>query len=95
MSIIRPGLKFFAEPMAYEYAEPSPKRGELYIVCKNGTINNVHNPREIITWSIAEYGDQFFYVIGHTLARCLVTYHSMRSEDEVTSRPDPLLNQLF
>ena len=61
MSLKRPGLLFKAEPMARVYSsnygskyETYPHRNELYIVCKDGTVQARHDPERVIAWDLLE-----------------------------------------
>jgi hypothetical protein len=90
-----PGLKFFAEPMAvqpsvglaptmstYSYGdrlEGEPKYNELYIVCKDGSIQSIYDPSKPIGWELFEEDSQWFYRVtqmNHKPHPCLVRYHS-------------------
>jgi hypothetical protein len=99
-----PGLKFFAEqidpvypptglyPTMSNYGiwnlEGGPQRNELYVVCKNGTIQSVYEPDRPIGWELIEDGDEFWYRVtqmNHPRKRCAVRYHS-RVEDPPAGR---------
>jgi len=92
-----PGLKFFAEQIDPLHApeellrttstsgllnlEGGPKRNELYVVCKDLSIQSVYEPSRPIGWELIEDGDEFWYrVTNHTRKRCAVRYHS-RTDD--------------
>jgi hypothetical protein len=94
-----PGLKFYAEqidpiypstglyPTMSTYGildlEGGPQRNELYVVCKDGSIQSVHEPNRPIGWELIEEGDEWFYRVtqmNHPRKRCIVRYHS-RVED--------------
>ena len=66
----------------YEYGldlEGGPKRNELYVVCKDGSIQSVHEPSRPIGWELIEDGDEWFYRVtqmNHPRKRCAVRYHS-------------------
>jgi hypothetical protein len=98
-SLKTPGLKFFAEqvdplypstglyPTMSTYGildlEGGPKRNELYVVCKDGSIQSVYEPSRAIGWELIEDGDEWFYRVtqmNHPRKRCTVRYHS-RVED--------------
>jgi len=91
-----PGLKFFAEPMAvkpsvglaptmstYSYGdrlEGAPTHNELYIVCKDGSIQSVYDPSKPIGWELIDEDGAWFYRVtqmNHTPQPCLVRYHSV------------------
>ena len=97
-----PGLQFYAEqidplypptglyPTMSSYGlldlEGGPKRNELYVVCKDGSIKSVHEPNRPIGWELIEDGDEFWYRVtqmNHPRKRCMVRYHS-RVEDPPT-----------
>jgi hypothetical protein len=99
-----PGLKFFAEQIDPVYPttglyptmstygildlEGGPQRNELYVVCKNGTIQSVYEPDRSIGWELIEEGDEFWYRVtqmNHPRKRCAVRYHS-RVEDPPAGR---------
>lgn len=90
-----PGLKFFAEQIDSLYPstglyptmstygllnlEGGPVKNELYVVCKNGTIQSVYEPERPIGWELIEDGDEFWYRVtqmNHPRKRCAVRYHS-------------------
>ena len=59
--------------------EGGPKRNELYVVCKDGSIQSVHEPNRHIGWELIEDGDEFWYRVtqmNHPRKRCAVRYHS-------------------
>ena len=90
-----PGLQFYAEqidplhpstglyPTTSTYGrlnlEGGPQRNELYVVCKDGSIQSVHEPNRPIGWELIEDGDEWFYrvtQVNHPRKRCAVRYHS-------------------
>ena len=98
-SLKTPGLQFYAEqidplhpptglyPTMSMYGllnlEGGPQRNELYVVCQDGSIQSVHEPRRPIGWELIEDGDEWFYratQVNHPRKRCAVRYHS-RVED--------------
>ena len=103
-SLKTPGLQFYAEqidplypptglyPTMSTYGlldlEGGPKRNELYVVCKDGSIQSVHEPSRPIGWELIEEGDEWFYRVtqmNHPKKRCAVRYHS-RTEDPPAGR---------
>lgn len=93
MQLNVPGLLFYAEPYAlatpvgleptmstYQYGfdlEGAPKKNELYVVCKDQTVQSVHEPDRPIGWELVEKDDQWFYRVtqmNHVLKPCLVRY---------------------
>jgi hypothetical protein len=61
MSLKRPGLLFKAEPMSTVFShiygssyETYPHRNELYVVCKDGSIQSRHDPERYIAWELIE-----------------------------------------
>lgn len=68
-----PGLKFFADPVIRD-PEGGPRANELYIVCKDGSIQSVYQPDHPIGWELIEDGDEWYY--GPDRKRCIVRYHS-------------------
>jgi hypothetical protein len=82
-SLKTPGLQFYAEQIDPLGLEGGPKRNELYVVCKDGSIQSVHEPSRPIGWELIEDGDEWFYRVtqmNHPKKRCAVRYHS-RTED--------------
>jgi hypothetical protein len=94
-SLKTPGLQFYAEqidplhspeellrtPSTYGLLnlEGGPKRNELYVVCKDGSIQSVYEPSRPIGWELIEEGDEFWYRVtqmNHPRKRCAVRYHS-------------------
>jgi len=94
-SLKTPGLQFYAEqidplhspeellrtPSTYGLLnlEGGPKRNELYVVCKDGSIQSVYEPSRPIGWELIEEGDEFWYRVtqmNHPHKRCAVRYHS-------------------
>ena len=90
-----PGLQFYAEqidplypstglyPTMSTYGrldlEGGPQRNELYVVCKDGSIQSVHEPSRPIGWELIEDGDDWYYRVtqmNHPRKRCAVRYHS-------------------
>jgi hypothetical protein len=104
-SLKTPGLQFYAEqvdpvyPSTGLYAtmstygildlEGGPKRNELYVVCKDGSIQSVHEPSRPIGWELieGEFDDWYYRVtqMNHPRKRCAVRYHS-RVEDPPAGR---------
>ena len=60
--------------------EGGPKRNELYVVCKDGSIQSVHEPNRPIGWELIEdeFDDWYYRVtqMNHPKKRCAVRYHS-------------------
>lgn len=74
-----PGLQFYAEQIDPLDLEGGPRRNELYVVCKDGSIQSVHEPSRPIGWELIEDGDEWFYRVtqmNHPRKRCAVRYHS-------------------
>ena len=76
----------------YQYGldlEGGPKRNELYVVCKDGSIQSVHEPSRPIGWELieGEFDDWYYRVtqMNHPRKRCAVRYHS-RVEDPPAGR---------
>ena len=68
--------------------EGGPKRNELYVVCKDLSIQSVYEPSRPIGWEIIEDGHEFWYRVtqmNHPRKRCAVRYHS-RVEDPPAGR---------
>lgn len=103
-SLKTPGLQFYAEqidplhspeelqrtPSTYGLLnlEGGPKRNELYVVCKDGSIQSVYEPSRPIGWELIEEGEEFWYRVtqmNHPRKRCAVRYHS-RTEDPPAGR---------
>lgn len=90
-----PGLQFYAEqidplypptglyPTMSTYGrldlEGGPRSNDLYVVCKDGSIQSVHEPERPIGWELIEDGDEWYYRVtqmNHPPKRCAVLYHS-------------------
>lgn len=99
-----PGLQFFADqidplhpptglyPTMSTYGllnlEGGPRRNELYVVCKDGSIQSVYDPSHPIGWELIEDGDDWYYRVtqmNHPRKRCAVRFHS-RVSDPPTGR---------
>jgi hypothetical protein len=99
-----PGLKFFADARESLYSgvglcptmstygmldlEGAPLRNELYVVCKDGSIQSVYSPNRPIGWELIEEGDEWYYRVtqmNHTPKRCIVHFHS-RTDDPPKGR---------
>jgi len=91
MQLKVPGLLFYAEPYVlaapvsleptmstYKYGfdlEGAPKKNDLYVVCKDHTVQSAHEPDRPICWELIEKDDQWFYRVtqmNHALKPCLV-----------------------
>ena len=79
----RPGLQFYAEPLAGSehetHPDHRPSRNELYVVCSDGSVQSVWDGDHPVGWFLAEAGDQWFYWAmrpGATPKPCLVRYHA-------------------
>lgn len=63
--------------------ECQPKLNELYVVCKDGSIQSVYDPEQPIGWELIESGTEFFYrvtQVGFMPKKCGLRYHS-RTDD--------------
>jgi hypothetical protein len=99
-----PGLKFFAEQIDPVYPptglyrsmstygisnlEGGPQRNELYVVCKDLSIQSVYEPSRPIGWELIEEGCEFWYRVtqaNHERKRAMVRCHS-RVEDPPAGR---------
>ena len=94
-SLKTPGLQFYAEKIDPVYPatglyptmstygildlESGPQRNELYVVCKDGSVQSVNEPSRPIGWELIEDGDEWFYRVtqmNHPRKRCSIRYHS-------------------
>ena len=73
--VLVPGLQFYAEPISCYGGVPAdaPRLNELYVICKDGSVQSVYQPERTISWTIYEEGNTFYY--AHRKP-CLVRYHS-------------------
>ena len=77
-----PGPGLYRTVSTYQYGgrlECQPKQNELYIVCRDGSIQSVYEPDVPIGWELIENGSEYFYrvtQVGFTPKKCLVRYHS-------------------
>jgi hypothetical protein len=95
-SLLKPGLKFYAEPTSvapivglaptmsvYNYGdrlEGAPRVGDLYVVCRDLSIQSLNEPDRPIGWELIEDDGAWFYRVtqmNHTPKPCLVRYHSV------------------
>lgn len=102
--LLTPGLQFYAEQIDPLHSpaelqrtmsvygllnlEGGPKRNELYVVCKDLSIQSVYEPSRPIGWELIEDGDEFWYRVtqaNQPKKRCAVRYHS-RVEDPPAGR---------
>jgi hypothetical protein len=102
--LLTPGLKFFADQIdplhpqgelhrtmstyGLSNLEGGPKRNELYVVCKDLSIQSVYEPSKPIGWELIEDGDDWYYRVtqaGQERKRCAVRYHS-RTDDPPAGR---------
>jgi hypothetical protein len=76
-SLLKPGLKFSAEPMSvaptfglaptmstYSYGdrlEGAPRLGDLYVVCHDLSIQSLNDPERPIGWELIEENTAWFY----------------------------------
>jgi hypothetical protein len=75
VSLIRPGLKFEAFPLPteprlsrtaslYDYGaalELAPRKNEIYIICRDGSVKSVYDASRPIGWELLEDDDRFYY----------------------------------
>ena len=77
-----PSTGLYPTMSTYQYGfdlEGGPVKNELYVVCKNGTIQSVYEPNRPIGWELIEDGDEWYYRVtqmNHPRKRCTVRYHS-------------------
>lgn len=102
--LMTPGLKFFADqidplypatglfPTMSTYGiidlEGGPVKNELYVVCKDGSIQSVYQPERPIGWELIEDGNDWYYRVtqmNHPRKRCAVRFHS-RTDDPPAGR---------
>ncbi len=93
--LVTPGLMFTAAPMAYldppgstPNLEEGPKRNELYVVCKDGSIQSFYEPDRPIGWELIEEGHETYYRVtqmNHSRKRCAIWFHS-RTDDPPAGR---------
>jgi len=75
-----PATGLFPTMSTYQYGydlEGGPVNNELYVVCKNGTIQSVYNPERPIGWELIEDGDDWYYRVtqmNHPRKRCAVRF---------------------
>ena len=80
----RIGMQFYAEPMFYRvpnlpHFEKAPQRGELYVICHDGSIQSVWNPERRIGWFLMESSDpnsSYYYCFDGEAKPCMVSYHA-------------------
>ena len=102
--LVTPGLQFFAEPMStaqpgrleptmstYGIAdlEGSPQRGELYVICQDGSVQSVYQPGRPIGWQLLEDENGFYWrvtQVNHRPKPCMVGFHSRVADPPVGGR---------
>lgn len=105
--LLTPGLQFYID-QGFTELEGGPRRNELYVVCKYGFINSVHDPKRPINWQLVERGNEFWLRVNQEIKQCTIRYHSRvdppqfaeiteqkDTGDEISSiaKIDPLLAQ--
>lgn len=82
---MRPGMQFYAEPIFLR--DEGPKRGELYVICRDGSVQSVWQPERLIDWTLMESTPETHYYFGtlNDPKPCLVFYHAT-SEDPPEGR---------
>ena len=86
-----PSTGLFPTMSTYQYGfdlEGGPVKNELYVVCKNGTIQSVYKPERPIGWELIEDGDEWFYRVtqmNHPRKRCAVRFQG-RTDDPPAGR---------
>jgi len=97
-SLLRPGLVFEARDLSssaglertastYSYGpdfEISPKSGEVYVICLDGSVQSVMDPNRPIGWEILEIGGQFYFRVKQ-----VNFYPKLCSVTHVRSEPNP------
>jgi hypothetical protein len=88
---VYPATGLYPTMSTYQFGfdlEGGPKQNELYVVCKDGSIQSVYEPDRPIGWELIEDGDDWFYRVtqmNHPRKRCAVRYHS-RMDDPPKGR---------
>jgi len=83
-TLMTPGLQFYADQI--DPLEGGPTHNELYVVCKDGSIQSVYEPARPIGWELIEDGDEWYYRVtqmNHPRKRCAVRYHSRVADPPV------------
>jgi outer membrane receptor for Fe3+-dicitrate len=83
-----PGLRFTA--MCYPHPEKTdfPQRNEVYVVCKDGSIQSVFEPGRHIGWHLVDEEDGWYYVTSEGRGRCSVFFHG-KDENPPSGRDQP------
>lgn len=77
-----PGPGLYRTVSTYQYGDRlqcTPKMNELYVVCRDGSIQSVYEPDTPIGWELIESDTEYFYrvtQVGFAPKKCLVRYHS-------------------
>lgn len=97
-TLIVPGLQFYAEsiptpsfgalgPTMSSYGIPNlegaPRRNELYVVCRDGSIQSVYEPERPIGWELLEEDNTWYYRVtqmNHKPEPCLVRFHGKNAD---------------
>ncbi len=88
MECARPGFQFYAEPIGanrFNNTPAVPKRGELYVICRDGSVQSVWRPESPVEWTLIEDDDKFYFSSPSGPVPCFVRYHAT-SEDPPVGR---------
>lgn len=90
--LVWPGLQFYAEPMGvsrFNITPGMPTPNELYVICRDGSVQSVWNPESPVEWTLFEIDDEFFFSAPSGPAfPCFVRYHAT-SEDPPDGKNAP------
>lgn len=86
MSLIQPGLQFTA--MCYPCPEDGPRRNEVYVICKDGSVRSVFDPDRPIMWNLVDDNDGWYYVTREGRQSCSVFFHG-KDENPPAGRDQP------
>jgi hypothetical protein len=89
--LIRPGLMFNAGPIARftDGVEMAPRPNTTYVVCQDGTIQDMYEPTRLIGWELLEGLEGWSYRVARERPKPLAVYFRGHTEDIPEGRPTP------
>lgn len=88
---MRPGLMFQAAPISRvaETVEMAPRLNTTYVVCQDGTIQDLYEPTRCIKWELIENQEGWSYRAAHESPKPLAVYFRGHSDEIPEGRPTP------
>lgn len=98
MECARPGLQFYAEPTGanrFNNTPGAPKRGELYVICRDGSVQSVWRPESPVEWTLIEDDDKFYFSSPNGPVPCFVRYHATSEDPPVGRHATPQVAEII